>query len=694
MDSTATTLKDHQIAAIKKMLLFNTAASKTAGDDQEINWKILIMDKTSTGIISSVLRVKDLLKVGVTCHTTLFSPQRQAIPDIPAVYFIEPSRKNLEKIIQDLKNDFYDEYYLNFTSNISRVNLEYLAEEAVKIGKFDRIKQVYDQYLNFVVSDPNVFEIEMEKIWSEFNLNNAITEEEINAKCQEIASRLYNVIITMNSSINSIPILRIQPGGPAEIVGKKLNNLLNEYIINSKQFLEGNTTENSVADLDRPVLVLVDRNVDFTSVLSHSLYYECLVSEVFKLNRNTITLPSGQKIDLDSNDFFWENNNQLPFPEVVENAELELNNYKKETEEITSKTGVNITNLQNLNVGKDGDIQQDTDLIQKAMDKLPELTAKKQFIDNHFKILSELIKELGNLHLDKFYELEQEDIYNIKNRNEFIEILKDPEAGTVSDKIRTYLYIFLKTNMNQLKGNRKQEFENFVEKCDEVFKQLCEKKGGEEEQIDEQSVINSKLLDAIKNIYRYQKMNDMTYYSDDSNLDLKKKNHVSEDTTAKNASYFSSKLYGLANDKLQDSMGSIISRVSNLLTSDNDNLPLTNIVSSIMTSSYADKTEDELNSYEQLVEKYLYLDPTLKKSTLKINKNRKFNKCICFVVGGGSYLEHCNLQRYADKSSDLNPNSGGSENNNFNKMYTDKRIVYGSTTMVSPNEFLKELANL
>jgi len=226
----------------------------------------------------------------------LFSPQRQAIPDIPAVYFIEPSRKNLEKIIQDLKNDFYDEYYLNFTSNISRVNLEYLAEEAVKIGKFDRIKQVYDQYLNFVVSDPNVFEIEMEKIWSEFNLNNAITEEEINAKCQEIASRLYNVIITMNSSINSIPILRIQPGGPAEIVGKKLNNLLNEYIINSKQFLEGNTTENSVADLDRPVLVLVDRNVDFTSVLSHSLYYECLVSEVFKLNRNTITLPSGQKI--------------------------------------------------------------------------------------------------------------------------------------------------------------------------------------------------------------------------------------------------------------------------------------------------------------------------------------------------------------------------------------------------------------
>ncbi|KAL6931311.1 hypothetical protein ACO0R3_002774 [Hanseniaspora guilliermondii] len=688
MDTIDNTLRDHQVSAIKKMLLFNTAPSKSM-DEQEINWKILIMDKTSTGIVSSVLRVKDLLKVGVTCHTTLFSPQRQAIPDIPAVYFIEPSKKNLERVIQDLKNDFYDEYYLNFTSNISRVNLEYLAEEAVKIGKFDQIKQVYDQYLNFVVTDPNVFEIEMERIWSEFNLNTSITEEEINSKCQEIASRLYNVVITMNSSINSIPVLRIQPGGPAEIVGKKLDSMLHEYIINSKQFIEGNSMENNVADLDRPVFVLVDRSFDFTSVLSHSLYYECLVSEVFKLNRNTITLPSGQKIDLDSNDFFWEDNNQLPFPEVVENAELELNNYKKETEEITSKTGVNITNLQNLNVGKDGDVQQDTELIQRAMDKLPELTAKKQFIDNHFKVLSELIKELGNLHLDKFYEVEQEDIYNVKNRNEFIELLKDPKTGTVSDKIRTYLYIFLKSNMNQMKGNRKQEFETFVEKCDSAFKTLCEPKG---EDVDEESELNMKLLDAIKNIYRYQKMNDMTYFNDDK---LASQNtNINEETTNKSASYFSSKLYGLANDKLQDSMGSIISRVSNLLTSDNDNLPLTNIVSSIMTSSYADKKEDELNNYEQLVDKYLYLDPTLKKNS-KINRNRKFNKCICFVVGGGSYLENCNLQRYANKSSDLNPNSGNStESNGFNKNYTNKNIVYGSTTMISPNEFLKELAGL
>lgn len=688
MDSIDSTLRDHQVSAIKKMLLFNTAASKST-DEQEINWKILIMDKTSTGIVSSVLRVKDLLKVGVTCHTTLFSPQRQAIPDIPAVYFIEPSKKNLEKVIQDLKNDFYDEYYLNFTSNITRVNLEFLAEEAVKIGKFDQIKQVYDQYLNFVVTDPNVFEVEMEKIWSEFNLNTSITEEEINAKCQEIASRLYNVVITMNTSINSIPVLRIQPGGPAEIVGKKLDSMLHEYIINSKQFIEGNGMENNVADLDRPVLVLVDRSFDFTSVLSHSLYYECLVSEVFKLSRNTITLPSGQKIDLDNNDFFWENNNQLPFPEVVENAELELNNYKKETEEITSKTGVNITNLQNLNVGKDGDIQQDTELIQRAMDKLPELTAKKQFIDNHFKVLSELIKELGNLHLDKFYEVEQEDIFNVKNRNEFIELLKDPEAGTVSDKIRTYLYIFLKSNMNHMKGNRKQEFESFVEKCDEVLKTLCQPKG---EDVDEESETNMKLLDAVKNIHRYQKMNNMTYFNDDKLAS--KDAGTNEENKSKNASYFSSKLYGLANDKLQDSMGSIISRVSNLLTSDNDNLPLTNIVSSIMTSSYADKKEDELNNYEQLVDKYLYLDPTLKKNS-KINRNRKFNKCICFVVGGGSYLENCNLQRYANKSSDLNPNSGNStESSGYNKSYTNKKIVYGSTSMVSPNEFLKELAGL
>ncbi|KAL6927048.1 hypothetical protein ACO0SA_004136 [Hanseniaspora valbyensis] len=710
MESSSMTLKDHQIAAIQKMLLFNVSNinsninESSENDDQEIAWKILIMDKFSTGIISSILRVNDLLKVGVTCHTTLFSPQRQPIPDIPAIYFVEPSRKNLEKIIQDLKNDFYDEYYLNFTSNITRENLEFLAKEAVKIGKFEQIKQVFDQYLNFVISDPNIFEFEMEKIWSNFNLNNLITEEEINEKCEEIASRLYSVIITLNSNINSLPILRIQPGGSAEIVGKLLETKLREYILSSKKFSDNSSNNaNSIGDLDRSVLVLVDRNVDFASMISHSLYYECLIAEVFKLNRNTITLPNGSKIDLDNKDFFWKNNNLLPFPEVVENAELELNKYKQETEEITSKTGVNITNLQNLNVNKDGDIQQDTELIQKAMSKLPELTAKKQFIDNHFKILSELIKQLGSLHLDKFYELEQEDIYNIKTRNEFIETLKDTESGHLADKIRTYLYIFLKTNMNQLNANKRQEFQNFMDECDKIFqeKYASNLNTSETEAEPVISEDDSKLLDAIKNVYRYQKLHNMNYYTSEINNTAPQNGSNNNDTSVngKSASYFSSKLYGLANDKLQDSMGSIISRVSNLLNSDNGNLPLTNIVSSIMNPSVEKKSEDELNMYEKLTRKYLDIDPTMKQnSTIVSSGNRRFNKCLCFVVGGGSYLEYHNLQKYVENISDLNNgnniNNSQNNGNGLNKIYSDKRIIYGSTKLISPNDFLNELANI
>lgn len=705
MDSSSMTLKDHQIAAIQKMLMYNisniTSDTKESKEtnDEEITWKILIMDKVSTGIISSILRVNDLLKVGVTCHTTLFSPQRQPIPDIPAVYFMEPTKKNLEKFIQDLKNDFYDEYYLNFTSNVSRENLEYIAEEAVKIDKFDKIKQVFDQYLNFVVSDPNVFEFEMEKVWSNFNLNNLITEEEINEKCKDIASRLYSVIITLNSNVNSLPILRVQPGGSAEIVGRELETKLREYILSSKQFAESNNSEMFIGDLDRSVLVLVDRNVDFAAMVSHSLYYECLVSEVFKLSRNTVALPNGSKIDLDNNDFFWKNNNLLPFPEVVENAELELNKYKQETEEITSTTGVNISNLQTLNVNSDGDIQQDTELMQKAMNKLPALTAKKQFIDNHFKILSELIKQLGTLQLDKFYELEQEDVYNVKTRNEFIETLKDTESGELVDKIRTYLCIFLKTNLNQLNPNKRQEFQNFMEECDKIFQEKYGSSLNTESQDDLPAKSNPQLLDAIKNVYRYQKMHSMNYYADAMNSASKQNSEMSnsKNENGKSASYFSSKLYGLANDKLQDSMGSIISRVSNLLSTDNSYLPLTNIVSNIMNPASENKNEEELDTYQKVTRKYLYLDPTVKKNNASVTSGpKKFNKCLCFVIGGGSYLEYHNLQKYVENISDINSgtNNVTATGTMVNKFYSDKRIIYGSTSMISPNDFLTELANI
>lgn len=142
-------LRDMQISAILKMLFLNKDSNNndnitTITDDifnqQEIIWKVLVLDVKSTATISSVLRVNDLLKAGITVHS-LIKQDRSPLPDVPAIYFVSPTKENIDVIVNDLKNDKYSEFYINFTSSLPRNLLEDLAQQVAIAGKSDKIKQ-------------------------------------------------------------------------------------------------------------------------------------------------------------------------------------------------------------------------------------------------------------------------------------------------------------------------------------------------------------------------------------------------------------------------------------------------------------------------------------------------------------------------------------------------------------------------
>ena len=94
------------------------------------------------------------------------------------------------------------------------------------------------------------------------------------------------------------------------------------------------------------VLLILDRNVDLVSMVSHGWTYQALVSDCLemKLNRVTIgpTKAQSQKkaYDLDAKDFFWSKNAASPFPQVAEDIDAELNRYKSDAADITRRTGI------------------------------------------------------------------------------------------------------------------------------------------------------------------------------------------------------------------------------------------------------------------------------------------------------------------------------------------------------------------
>jgi hypothetical protein len=94
------------------------------------------------------------------------------------------------------------------------------------------------------------------------------------------------------------------------------------------------------------VLLILDRNVDLVSMISHSWTYQALVSDCLsiKLNRVTVAQPQKRSYDLDSKDFFWARNAANPFPQVAEEIDTELNKYNQDAAEITRSTGVSDVN--------------------------------------------------------------------------------------------------------------------------------------------------------------------------------------------------------------------------------------------------------------------------------------------------------------------------------------------------------------
>lgn len=130
---------------------------------------------------------------------------RHTIPDVPVIYLVQPTQDNVKLITSDLERGLYSPAYINFLSSIPRPLLEDFASHIAAAGVAENISQVYDQYLNFVVSEPDLFSLGLgkETYWA---LNgNKVEDQVVDDTVDSIVSGLFSVVVTMGQSCtNSI----------------------------------------------------------------------------------------------------------------------------------------------------------------------------------------------------------------------------------------------------------------------------------------------------------------------------------------------------------------------------------------------------------------------------------------------------------------------------------------------------------
>lgn len=259
-----------------------------------------------------------------------------------------------------------------------------------------------------------------------------------------------------------IPIIRCPKDAAAEMVAVRLDRKLRDHILNSKDNLFSGRGQAGNTPSSRPVLVLLDRNIDLTAMLSHSWTYQSLVHDVLnmKLNKITVETPidennpskgSSKKIyDVSSSDFFWTKHAGAPVVEAADSVDAELLKWREESSAMTKKAGA--SNFEDLQ----SETGAATQHLKAVIGELPEMQERKATLDMHMNILTAIFNGIKTRQVDNFFQIEEEVMK--QSKDQIMEVIKGENRGNDPvDKLRLFIIWFLSTEQELSRA----EFESF-----------------------------------------------------------------------------------------------------------------------------------------------------------------------------------------------------------------------------------------
>ncbi|KAM4022770.1 syntaxin-binding protein 3 [Anomaloglossus baeobatrachus] len=293
---------------------------------KEGEWKILLLDRFTTKLLTACCRMTDLLQEGITVVEDIYKV-RQPVEDLKAIYFISPNEKSVDCIVTDLKSKSsckYKSAYIYFSDACPDDLFKKLRSCQPKT-----IKKCKEINISFFPKESQVFLL---NVPDAFHL---LYSPDKSVNKESATDSIAQQIVTLCATLDENPGVRFKrdPLDNAE----DLANLVEEKLVGFYKTDE----RNQCKEKSQSQLLILDRGFDPVSTVLHELTFQAMIYDVLPIEDDVYKYKPDSAVGkekegrLDESDEVWAKIRHRHIAVVLEEIPKlvkEISSSKKQTE--------------------------------------------------------------------------------------------------------------------------------------------------------------------------------------------------------------------------------------------------------------------------------------------------------------------------------------------------------------------------
>lgn len=416
------------------------------------DWKVLIMDEVTVKVMSNSCKMADITDEGISLVEDL-NKRRQPLPALTAVYFIQPNRASVQKLIMDMsgKTPLYKKAYVFFSSQISRDLVQIIKNDRTLLSRIEALREMNLEYLTI---DSQAFSTDNGRALEQLFGEHSEGSRDYDACIDTIATRLSTVF----ASLKEFPVVRYRAARSAaadaatsttvrDLVPTKLAAGLWDRLQRFK-----NTLPNFPAT-ETCELMILDRSIDPIAPVIHEWTYDAMCHDLLNMEGNKYVYeintstgkPERKEVLLEEHDPVWLELRHLHIADVNLQLNQKMNTLRQKNKAAQIRLG-----------SKEGQELSTRDMHRMVKD-LPQYRDQIDKLSLHIDIATKVNEKITEYGLSDIGSLEQDLVFGDASSKELINILTAKKDMTKENKIRL-LMIYAASHPEKLDAAKRRQW--------------------------------------------------------------------------------------------------------------------------------------------------------------------------------------------------------------------------------------------